>query len=310
VIFLSALIAIAVIYGFRTGSSWSGEVFFRRWHGYVARTLSGLPLFLVAVVLPTALIALLSWWLCVAVSPGALLLIYVPILLLSFGPCNFSRDIDQYLDAARRQDNVAAREWIDRFHEPVTVSRESAALSGWTQLHREALSTIGFVVLQRYFSVLFWFFVAGPAGALFYRLAAVHQEAAAIGTVDGEPVPRAAFSWRYWLDWPGSRLLMLSWALVGHFDQAIAVLKRGLFRRLPLSLWLGAGLTGALGAPVEPLVSVTVGDEAGHTANEQNRSLVLSNDATLFKVLTAVQPLLSRTLLLWVCASAVVALAF
>lgn len=302
-IFLSTFIVILWLYLFQ--SSFSGGSVLSAWHGWLARRLSGVLLFAVAVVLPVILLVLLLGWLYHSVSVVVLLLIYVPVLWLCLGAGDMDRLLNRYIDAADRQDNIAAREWVDAM-KPDTGARVDTdeAGAGWSQLHQQALDATGYMVLQRYFAVLFWFFVTGPAGALAYRLADIHKRAVQQGTANAP----AFASLVYCLEWPVSRLLGLSWALVGQFDTVMAVVKRDGFRRLPLAIFLGNVLAQASGpgawlaaeddraAPLAPVDNAIPQDE-------RLLSGVLRN------AIGQAGDLLSRTLLLWMCASALITLA-
>ncbi len=66
--------------------------------------------------------------------------------------------------------------------------------------------------LQRGFSIIFWFAIAGPVGAVLYRL--VSRMTVVI--VDEECTQCAQWVLQ-WLDWAPARLVAASFALVGHF---------------------------------------------------------------------------------------------
>lgn len=302
-IFLSTFIVILWLYLFQ--SSFSGGRVLSAWHGWLARRLRGVLLFAVAVVLPVVLLLLLLGWLYHSVSVVVLLLIYVPVLWLCLGAGDMDRLLNCYVDAADRQDNIAAREWVDTMKLDTGARGDTdEAQTGWSQLHQQALDATGYMVLQRYFAVLFWFFVTGPAGALAYRLADIHKRAVLQGTATAP----AFTSLVYCLEWPVSRLLGLSWALVGQFDTVMAVVKRDGFRRLPLAIFLGNVLAQASGpgawlaAEDDRATPITPVDNA-ISQDERLQNGVLRN------AIGQAGDLLSRTLLLWMCASALITLA-
>lgn len=69
------------------------------------------------------------------------------------------------------------------------------------------------------FSVIFWFLLLGPAGALLYRLVSYLSKADA----------QDAMGWRAeilleWLDWIPSRMIALGFAFFGHFSAGIKMM--------------------------------------------------------------------------------------
>lgn len=279
-IFLSMLVAILWLRVLR----WNGgaEYLLDSWQRLLARHLSGGLLLLVAVLLPVMLLVLCLWQLAVNLPPVAGLLIGIPVLLLSLGKADLPEVIDHYGEAARRGDNIAAREWVDT-RGAVPLQGETATdNSGWDELHQQALDVIGYTALRRYFAVLFWFLLAGPAGALFYRLLTgyccitpaarlAHPLAARLGS---------------WLEWPVSRVLALSWALVGQFDAGMKLVRQQALAQLPVAVFLGRSLKAA---------SAAVGQE------EAPASL---------QTLEQTPQLVVRALWLWLCASALITLSW
>lgn len=69
--------------------------------------------------------------------------------------------------------------------------------------------------LQRVFSILFWFVVLGPVGAVLYRL--VQKLSVSMCEESLEKVARFARRLTFVLDWIPARLLALSFCLAGHF---------------------------------------------------------------------------------------------
>lgn len=93
--------------------------------------------------------------------------------------------------------------------------------------------------LRRWFAVLFWFLLLGPAGALGYRLLALMAESPMRARVPVEPL---ALAQRLlgWIEWPVAQLMAFSMALVGNFDTAWKAWRRAHGERL-------TGNTGFLG---------------------------------------------------------------
>lgn len=306
-IFLSTFIVILWLYLFQ--SSFSAERVLLAWHNGLSRRFKGVLLFVVAVVVPVLLLMLLLSWLYHSVSVVVLMLIYVPVLWLCLGAGDMDRLLERYINAADRQDNIAAREWVDTMSplcgDDVAQQHKNDALAGWSQLHQQALDATGYMALQRYFAVLFWFFVTGPAGALAYRLADIHHR----GVQHGNANAPAFTTLVYGLEWPASRLLGLSWALVGQFDTVMAVIKRDGMRRVSINRFVGNCLAQASGpgawlatTDARAVVTPTLADQA-MSQDERLQTMALRN------AIGQAGDLLSRTLLLWMCASALITLA-
>jgi AmpE protein len=75
--------------------------------------------------------------------------------------------------------------------------------------------------LRRWFGVLLWFVLLGPAGALGYRLAALSVDGEAAGRLAVE-ARRGARRLLAWLEWPVAQLMTFALALVGNFDAVLA----------------------------------------------------------------------------------------
>lgn len=74
--------------------------------------------------------------------------------------------------------------------------------------------------LARWFGVLLWFLLLGPAGALGYRLVALTADVAMRARLPGAVVDAAALLLRV-LDWPAAQLMTLALALAGNFDAVV-----------------------------------------------------------------------------------------
>ena len=136
------------------------------------------------------------------------LLFGVAVLFYAWGPRDLDVDVDAVADA------------------PEPLSRRAAAARLWpddTAASLDAGALIGAVAgsaLRRWFGVLFWFLLLGPAGALLYRLTALsaHGNATVLPS-DNAAGAKVLLSI---LDWPVAQLMTLSLALVGNFDTVLA----------------------------------------------------------------------------------------
>ncbi len=107
--------------------------------------------------------------------------------------------------------------------------------------------------LRRWFAVLFWFLLLGPAGALGYRLLALMAESPMRARVPVEPL---ALAQRLGLDqWPVAQLMAFSMALVGNFDTAWKAWRQAHGERL-------AGTIGFLGAVARASVNAELREDA------------------------------------------------
>jgi len=194
------------------------------------------------------------------------------VLLYSMGRGDLRADLDAYLERWRRGDLEAAlrcAQALDRDHAMAPVD-SPAALHG--QMRRRLL----YRGLERWFSVVFWFVLLGPAAALGYRLL---QRAAV------EPVSRAearalAREGLQLADWAPARLLGLSFALVGRFSETMAVWRRTLWSSLTTECLLreyqqAAQPTVTTDGNWDRAVLARAGEELGQLMNMLSRVVVL-----------------------------------
>ncbi|TAA26741.1 hypothetical protein [Pseudoxanthomonas winnipegensis] len=161
----------------------------------------------------------------------------VAVMVWAWGPGDLDADVHAVLDA---QDAASQRVAMAR------LGPDSDDAPGLVEAVFRA-------ALTRWFSVVFWFALLGPAGAVMYRLCALSARGPA---ADALPEAHRAGAARLLtlLDWPVAQLMTLSMALMGNFDTV--------FRA-----WLGAGGnrwrldTGFLGAAARADVSAEVAEE-------------------------------------------------
>lgn len=197
----------------------------------------GLP-FSVAVALSLLVALLLS----LPVAAGAFLLwdefLQIPyflfavvVLLFSLGPRDLDEEVEDYSAALERADAEAqrrvAKELLERDPPEPTAGRNAAV--------EQAIYVQS---SNRIFSVVFWFLVAGPAGAWLFRVldllrrraqyqAARPDSAAAAGTVlPAVRLLHAVFAW------VPARLLALGYVLAGNFEEAVGAWRSGRVRGL------------------------------------------------------------------------------
>ncbi len=203
--------------------------------------------------------------------------IALPVLLYSLGRGDFTEWVKGYAEAYHRSDNVAAAEYATR------LGMQVDEVEDWNALHRRVLRQAGYRGFERMFAAIFWFAILGPVGALLYRLAALSMKDEV--SSDGAQLAAARLTWL--LEWPVVRVLGLSFALTGNFV--------GCFKRWKECLM-------CTDRPTDEIMEHYV-----HGALNLNGEELVLEQVTEQEV-EALLPLLSRTLVLWLCVLAVLSL--
>ncbi|WP_147653104.1 cobalamin biosynthesis protein [Vulcaniibacterium gelatinicum] len=166
----------------------------------------------------------------------------VLVLFYAWGPRDLDRDVEAVAEA---QDAAARRAAAARLF----PDRDMPVLDGGA-----LVEAVFHCALWRWFSVLFWFLLLGPVGALLYRLLALAAQGEA-----GRRLPPAAMqaarTLRGWMDWPVAQLMTLAMALVGNFDAVLGAWKEAGGASF-------AGGTGFLAAAARASVRVELAEEA------------------------------------------------
>jgi AmpE protein len=164
---------------------------------------------LIAVGLPVVAVAAVQWalWNRFYGLPG--LVFALLALIYTWGPRDLDLDVDAVIDA------------------PDPASRRSAAHAlfpegGEPVIEGPALVEAVFrCALWRWFGVLFWFLVAGAAGAVAYRLVSLSAQGEARRTLPpGQS--EAAGLFIALLNWPVAHLMAFGLALAANFDTVLA----------------------------------------------------------------------------------------
>lgn len=244
-----------------------------RYSAIGAKWFGGLPsmLGLLLTLLPIlALLALLHYWLTLEFGVVAWFILAVVVLLYSWGPRDLDLDVETYLGAQSESERKAAASHLIAGRASETERMQPQRLA----------ESVIMCALERWFGVLFWFSVAGPVGALGYRLVCLYaqEDRRALDISDGWH--KNARNLRGLLDWLPAQLMVLSLALVSHFDPIIAAWK-GWYRQRrsatePVASeqgWANAGFLRACGGKavavaVDSLRLGETDDEAGGTADE------------------------------------------
>jgi AmpE protein len=201
---VAAVLAVVLGHSLPALPAWRRFEWFADWRRWLARQLHGeLDASLSAVLLlllpPVLLLAAVQGVLDNVLFglPGFLLSLLV--LLWCWGP----RDLDRDVDALVRSDGIEA---VDAARHLGSRGSDPGAL----------VETVFQAALQRWFAVLLWFLLLGPAGALLYRLT---QIAADDNGARAEETPLGVL--KLVLEWPAAQLMTLALALAASFDPAI-----------------------------------------------------------------------------------------
>jgi len=179
----------------------------RRWLAQPAGVLVILP--------PVLAVALLQWAIAQYLWLGFELVFGVFILVLTFGPRDLWEDVYGLANARGEADDERAQA------RAVALSQQ---VSGQPAKDIHGRTIVGAVLVQgheRVLAVLLWFFVAGPAGALFYRSVRELPALAARGT-GSRSMQRTAEYVHGLAAWVPARLCVLVYALVGDTRAALA----------------------------------------------------------------------------------------
>ncbi|MGA9334503.1 MAG: beta-lactamase induction protein [Rudaea sp.] len=174
----------------------------RAWLARIGNPATAAVVLVVGVGLPVLVCALIQWGLHGRVFGLTGLVFAVVVLYYCWGPRDLERDVEavaKATDSAQRQVAIQA---LQSEHQPQLLNCAA-----------DSLVVAAFhAALQRWFGVLFWFVLLGPAGALLYRLA---QMPGCTAELAQSPLVRRTASI---LDWAPAHLMALALALASNFD--------------------------------------------------------------------------------------------
>ncbi|HWS41425.1 MAG TPA: cobalamin biosynthesis protein [Arenimonas sp.] len=141
-------------------NQWRNFAWFERWLEFLQQQVfnklswQGAAGLLLSILLPALLVAAMTYWITGILA----FVIALLTLLYTWGPKDLDLDVNAILSAKTLDEKEAAAKSL--YEEGQTVSLEGPVV----------VAAVFENALTRWFAVLFWFLVFGPAGALAYRL--------------------------------------------------------------------------------------------------------------------------------------------
>lgn len=192
-----------------------GHALYADWLRWLAARMTVRPAFwrgrggiLLAVLPPVLLVALVQFGLRTPLAGVLGLLFALLALFWAWGPRDLDADVAAVVDAG---DGDARR---------TAAARLAPACAGESAEPGLLVEGVFAGALRRWFGVLAWFMVLGPAGAVLYRLAALSAEAEAADALP-EGTRAGARELFALLNWPVAQAMTFSLALVGNFDTVL-----------------------------------------------------------------------------------------
>ncbi len=214
-------------------------------------------------VLPAALAVGIAYYGLRLASTPLALLFSVGVLYVTLGIKHFGDTASHIAQSVRSGEVDEARQALAQWQ---GASADGLSANAISRLTIERLFACGH---RQFFGVFVWFVILGPAGAVIYRLAHILYQK--WGVLDPHEFGRFGLFTATvfeWLDWIPVRLLALSFAVVGNFEDAIHCWREQAASWINpvqgIVLAAGAGALGVrLGDPLEYEGRVEVRPELG-----------------------------------------------
>jgi AmpE protein len=174
--------------------------------------LSGVWIALGVMLLPVVPVAWIAWTFRDVLLGLAYLAFAVAVLLVSLGPQDLFAQLRDWVEARERGDDETA----------AAIARDIRETDGHVQAEEtpRALESAIFVQANhRIFGIIFWFMLLGPAGAWAYRVADMFRRYMRTTGTGGRATQMCETLFGL-LAWIPSRLLALTYAVAGSFDDA------------------------------------------------------------------------------------------
>lgn len=275
--FVAVLVVFALVQFWGSADFFHRDGWFRAWLKRTRQWFPGASLQLLAQVIVPVLVVWGVLTLLKATLVPLYFLVSIPLLLYSLGRGNYTEWVEGYRSAAHRGDSEIACDYAVRMGVNVDECHD------WPQLHRGVLQRAAYLGFERWFAAIFWFVILGATGAVLYRLTSLASQAGG----QSDEVKKLSQRLLWILEWPAVRLLGLSLALIGNFVSCI-------------HLWQETLLS------TEKSTSEVI-ERCIHGALNVNHTQVVSETITEQEV-DAVLPLLSRSLILWLCGLAILSI--
>ncbi len=176
-----------------------------------------------------------------------LLLLYIAVLLYSLGRGDFAAQLELYMDAWRRGDLESAcrhAQQLEDFDDSVPLQNAAA-------LHDQVRRAVFYEGFERWFAVVFWFVLLGPAAALIYRLCKI------LGSREGADAQEQGLldSALFYIEWLPVRALALTFAVVSDFERGVQAVAPFATDGSPAGDVLDAAGSAALSPSTTPAVN-------------------------------------------------------
>jgi AmpE protein len=281
--FFAILIAWAAVQFWGSGGVIQKDEWFERLQLMALKIPASSVRLFVVFALPVLLLFAVLWLISPILFGLPLFILSVAILLYSLGRGDFQILLKLYLNSWQRGDLEGAYQHGRGFSTELCDSGVDNA----SELHLSVRKAVFYQGFERWFAVVFWFVLLGPAGALAYRLLFMLAASRSLPQQDRDTAANGLF----YLEWAPVRLLGLAFAIVANFDTCIGVWRQHLSSDQPSAEVLDS--IGMKSLPSYIPDGQIDGEQFVKSAADE---------------LTAVQLLLSRSLLCWVCVVAVLQL--
>lgn len=162
-----------------------------------------------------ALIALIYYGIAAAFYEEIQFLLAALILIYCFGPGDHRRQLQSYIAAYQTGDSANVTDYMQ-------VLLASTIPSMKEQKERAITESAIVKFNTQIFTVLFWFIILGPLGAILYRITTVIENCMALHEGTASKINTSAKLIRMILEWLPLRVLGFLFAFVGNFTQTFA----------------------------------------------------------------------------------------
>ena len=169
--------------------------------------LAGLPGYLWLLGLPVVAVVLLQWISISLLGHLGGFLFGTAVLILALGPRDLSNDVEALLGAESPDEQTRAAQKLGLTELPEQER----------QYRKVLIETVFTAALRRWFSVVLWFAILGPAGAVFYRLA---ERLAAVVPAESARARQLQKTLTV-MEWPAAQLMTFGLAVATDLDTVI-----------------------------------------------------------------------------------------